>query len=111
MPMSATGNEHRHSFRDFSRIECCGHSPLHNLIVQFLLSPWFIGLSIASLLIMGMELWGLMRACRKHKRSPLGALCDKEDCFPSTGMIIAAIFYILLTFAYIVLPPILHDLL
>lgn len=78
--------------------------------MQFLLSPWFIGLSAFSLLIMALELWGLLRACRKHNASPIGALCGKEGYFPTTGVILAALLYIFLTIAYIIGPAILHDL-
>ena len=78
--------------------------------MQFLLSPWFIGLSIISVFVMGLELWGLMRSCRKHNASPIGVLCGREKCFPTTGIIVAALLYILLTFGYIIAPAILHDL-
>ena len=78
-------------------------------IMQFLLSPWFIGLSILSLLIMGIELWGLLRACKRHNASPIGQMCAKADCLPTAGIAFAAILYVLLTIAYILLPPIFHN--
>ncbi len=77
--------------------------------MQFLLSPWFIGLSIASLLVMGLELWGLLRSCKRHNASPIGQMCAKDDCLPTGGIAFAAILYVLLTVAYIFLPPILHN--
>ncbi len=79
--------------------------------MQFLLSPWFIGLSVLSLLVMGIELWGLLRACKRHNSSPLGMMCAKSECLPTRGIAFAAVLYVLLTLAYIILPPILHDVL
>lgn len=79
--------------------------------MQFLLSPWFIGLSIASLLMMATELWGLLRACKRHNASPMGILCGKSACFPTRAITLAAIGYILLTILYLFLPPLLHDVL
>lgn len=78
--------------------------------MHFLLSPWFIGLSIASFLMMAVELWGLLRACRRHNTSPIGVLCGKDGCFPTTGIVIVVILYILMTLLYVVLPPIFHEL-
>ena len=77
--------------------------------MQFLLSPWFIGLSVLSLIMMGIELWGLFRACKRHNASPIGQMCAKEDCLPTTGIAFAAVLYIFLTISYIFLPPILHN--
>ena len=79
--------------------------------MQFLLSPWFIGLSALSLLVMGLELLGLLRACKRHNASPLGLMCAKADCLPTSGIAFAAVLYVLLTLAYIVLPPVIHDVL
>lgn len=79
--------------------------------MQFLLSPWFIGLSIASLIMMGLELWGLLRSCRRHNASPIGQMCAKTDCLPTAGISFLAVVYVLLTVAYILLPPILHNVL
>ena len=77
--------------------------------MHFLLSPWFIGLSIASFLVMAVELWGLLRACKRHNASPVGILCGKNECLPTTGVIIAAIVYVLLSMLYVILPSMLHD--
>lgn len=79
--------------------------------MQFLVSPWFIGLSIGSLIVMGLELWGLLRACKRHNASAIGKMCVKADCLPTTGIAFAAVLYVLLTIAYILLPPLLHDVL
>lgn len=79
--------------------------------MQFLLSPWFIGLSITSFLVMAMELWGLLRACRRHNASPIGILCGKEACFPTRAIAFAVIVYIVLTMLYVLLPPLFHDVL
>jgi hypothetical protein len=78
--------------------------------MHFLLSPWFIGLSLASFLVMCVELWGLLRACKRHNRSSVGVLCGKESCMPTTGTILMVIAYIMLTMLYVVAPPILHEL-
>lgn len=78
--------------------------------MHFLLSPWFIGLSIVSFLSMAVELWGLFRACKRHNSSPVGILCGKVECLPTTGVIITAIIYILLTMLYVILPSMLHGL-
>lgn len=77
--------------------------------MHFLLSPWFIGLSIVSFLMMAVELWGLLRACKRHNASPVGILCGKNDCLPTTGIVAAVIVYLLLTLLYVILPPIFHD--
>lgn len=79
--------------------------------MQFLLSPWFISLSVTSLIIMGLELWGLLRSCKHHNASPIGQICAKTDCLPTAGIAFLGVLYVLLTVAYIVLPPILHDVL
>ena len=79
--------------------------------MQFLLSLWFIGLSLASLAVMGLQLWGLLRACKRHNASAIGQMCAKTDCLPTRGIAFAAVLYVLLTITYIVLPPILHDVL
>lgn len=79
--------------------------------MHFLTSPWFIGLSITSFLMMAVELWGLLRACKRHNASPVGILCGKNDCLPTTGIVVTVIVYILLTLLYVVLPPIFHDVL
>lgn len=79
--------------------------------MHFLASPWFIGLSIASFLMMAVELWGLLRACKRHNASPVGILCGKNDCFPTTGIVVTVIVYILLTLLYVILPPVFHDVL
>jgi hypothetical protein len=76
--------------------------------MHFLLSPWFIGLSIASFLVMAVELWGLLRACKRHNASPIGILCGKDECLPTSGVIITAIVYILLTMLYVILPSMFH---
>ncbi len=79
--------------------------------MQFLLSPWFIALSVASLIVMGLELWGLLRACKRHNASSIGQMCAKTDCLPTAGIASIAVVYVLLTVAYILLPPILHSVL
>lgn len=77
--------------------------------MHFLLSPWFIGLSIASFLVMAVELWGLLRACKRHNTSAVGILCGKGECLPTTGVVIMAIVYILLTMLYVILPSMFHS--
>jgi len=77
--------------------------------MQFLLSSWFIGLSVVSLVLMGLELWGLLRACKRHNASPIGQMSAKTDCLPTAGIAFAAILYVLLTIGYILLPPIFHN--
>ncbi|MEK7563060.1 MAG: hypothetical protein AAB544_01575 [Patescibacteria group bacterium] len=76
--------------------------------MQFFLSPWFMALSTASLIVMGLELWGLLRACKRHNTSPMGILCGKSACFPTRAITLAAIGYVLLTMLYLLLPPLLH---
>lgn len=78
--------------------------------MHVLLSPWFMGLTIISFLTMAMLLWGLLRVCKRHNASPIGILCGKQACFPTTGVVLAAILYILLTLLYVVLPPVFHQL-
>lgn len=77
----------------------------------FFLSPWYIGLSVVSLLVMAVELWGLWRACRRHNASPMSLLCGRNTCFPTRSVMFAVIGYILLTILYLLLPPFLHDVL
>ena len=76
--------------------------------MQFLLSPWFIGLSILSLLIMGLELWGWLRACQRHNESAMGTLCGKDSHVPRIGAVIVSVVYVVLTLIYIVVPPLIH---
>ncbi len=82
----------------------------HAVDMQFLLSPWFIGLNIASFIVMGFELWGWIRACKRHNESAMGTLCGEDSHLPTMGAVIVTIIYISLTLAYIFVPPLIHDI-
>jgi len=79
--------------------------------MEFLLSPWFGGLSALSIIMMLLIIWGARRSCKRHNASPLGFLCGKKNAFPCAGTYIVAGLYVVLTFAYVFAPPIIHDLL
>lgn len=79
--------------------------------MEFLLSPWFVGLSVISILVMTMIMWGASHSCRRHNASPMGSLCGKKHAYPCTGTFVISIFYAALTIIYILVPPIVHDLL
>lgn len=79
--------------------------------MQFLSSPWFIGLNVASLMVMGLELWGWLRACQRHNESAMGTLCGEDSHLPAMGAVIVAVIYVALTLAYIFVPPLIHDIL
>lgn len=76
--------------------------------MDLILSPWFIGLSVLSLLVTFFHLWGFRRACRTHNASAMALLCGKEARQPNRRTAAMATLYISLTVAYIVLPPFLH---
>lgn len=79
--------------------------------MELLLSPWFLGLSVLSLLITFLNLWGFRRAFRKHNASAMVLLCGKSAQQPNRRAFVVAILYIALTVIYILLPPLFHSLL
>lgn len=76
--------------------------------MELLLSPVFIGLSIISIGVTVFHLWGLARASRRHNASPIGSLGNQGALFPNRTMIVGSAIYVLLTFAYFVIPVLLH---
>ena len=76
--------------------------------MEFLLSPWFSGLSVLSLLVMFLILWGTSRSCRRYSVSPMGVLGRKECPYPCKSTFAIALLYILLTIAYVFDPPLIH---
>jgi len=79
--------------------------------MEFLLSPLFIGLSALSFLVMMIILWGTIRACSRHRASPIGLLYGDESRIIAKGTKLILIAYVVLTFVYIFVPPLIHDLL
>ncbi len=78
--------------------------------MQLLLSPWFIGLSVLSLLVTFLNLWGFRRAFRKHNASSMVLLCGISAHQPNKRTLVIVILYVTLTIIYILLPPLLHSL-
>ncbi len=79
--------------------------------MELLLFPWFIGLSVLSLLITFINLWGFQRACKRHNTSAMALLCGQQARQPNRRTFIVASLYVTLTVAYILLSPLFHSLL
>lgn len=78
--------------------------------MEYLLSPWFSGLSVLSLLVMILILWGVNRSCRHFNTSPIGIVGRKECPYPCKSTFSVALLYILLTVSYVFAPPLIHAL-